>query len=104
MIKSVQTSETAPIASVETLGVRWLGWIRPNAFGIAPKRAMDNVVRAVGRIVVCVDAEAEVRTVMMRSLSSGDPNTFALTALKMTILRWTRYFGAAYSCFAAETT
>ena len=36
---------------------------------------MDSDVRAVGRIVVCVDAAAEVSTAMMRILSSGEPNT-----------------------------
>ncbi len=41
------------------------GWTRPNADGIAFHRAIDSVVRAVGRIVVWVDAEAEVRTVMI---------------------------------------
>jgi len=30
--------------------------------------AIESVVRAVGRIVVCVEAEAEVSTVMIRSL------------------------------------
>ena len=43
--------------------------------GIAPARAIDSVVRAVGRIVVCVEAAAEVSTAMIRILSSGEPNT-----------------------------
>jgi hypothetical protein len=42
---------------------------------MALARAIDSVVRAVGRIVVCVDAAAEVSTAMMRILSSGLPNT-----------------------------
>ena len=75
MMKSVQTSETPPITSVETLGVRCFGLIFPKALGIDPKRAIDRVVRAVGRIVVWVDAEADVSTVMIRSLSSGEPST-----------------------------
>ena len=32
--------------------------------------AIDSVVRAVGRIVVCVEADAEVSTAMISSLSS----------------------------------
>ena len=51
--------------------------IRPKAFGIDPKRAIDRVVRAVGRMVVWVDAEAEVSTAMIRSLSSGEPEHVA---------------------------
>ena len=35
-------------------------------------RAIDSDVRAVGRIVVCVDAAADVSTAMIRILSSGD--------------------------------
>jgi hypothetical protein len=34
--------------------------------GIAPQRAIDSVVRAVGRIVVCVEADAEVRIAITR--------------------------------------
>ena len=43
--------------------------------GIAFQRAIDSVVRAVGRIVVCVEAEAEVSTAMISSLSHGEPKT-----------------------------
>src|SRR4051812_44661386 len=46
---------------VETPGVRYFGWICANALGTALYAAMDRVVRAVGRIVVCVDADADVR-------------------------------------------
>ena len=60
---------------VETSGVRKRGWIRPKLFGIDPKRAIERVVRAVGRIVVWVEAEAEVSTAMIRILSSGEPKT-----------------------------
>ncbi len=49
--------------------------MRPKADGIAFQLAIDRVVRAVGRIVVWVDAEAEVSTAMISSLSSGEPNT-----------------------------
>ncbi len=75
MMTSVQISDTAPITIVETSGVRYRGWIRPKILGIEPKRAIDSVVLAVGRMVVCVDAEAEVSTAMIRILSSGDPRT-----------------------------
>src|SRR3954447_20611813 len=54
--------ETAPIQSVESEGVRYLGWIRANRLGMAPKAAIDRLVRAVGRIVVWVDADADVST------------------------------------------
>ncbi len=47
---------------VESVGVRYFGWIRANLPGIALKAAIDRLVRAVGRIVVWVDAEAEVST------------------------------------------
>ena len=36
---------------------------------------MDSVARVVGRIVVCVEAEAEVSTAMISSLSQGEPST-----------------------------
>ena len=39
------------------------------------QRAIDRLVRAVGRIVVCVDAAAELSTAMISSLSSGEPKT-----------------------------
>src|ERR1700712_2816077 len=54
--------ETPPIQRVESDGVRYFGWIRANRLGIAPNAAIDRLVRAVGRIVVWVDAEAEVST------------------------------------------
>src|ERR1700691_661948 len=48
---------------VDTVGVRKRGWIFANDLGSAPYTAMDRVVRAVGRIVVCVDAAAEDSTI-----------------------------------------
>ena len=42
--------------------MRNLGWIRANLAGIALYTAMESVVLAVGRIVVCVEAAAEVST------------------------------------------
>jgi hypothetical protein len=71
----VQTIESAPIPRVDTDGVRNRGWIRPKTEGIAPQCAIDRVVLAVGRIVVCVDAAADVSTAMIRSLSQPEPNT-----------------------------
>jgi hypothetical protein len=38
-------------------------------------------VRAVGRIVVWVEAAAELSTAMIRSLSSGEPNTLVPSTL-----------------------
>jgi hypothetical protein len=43
--------------------------------GIALERAIESVVRAVGRIVVWVEAAAEESTAMIRILSSGEPKT-----------------------------
>ena len=70
-----QTIDRTPIRIVETCGVWKRGWTRAERPGIAPARAIDSVVRAVGRIVVWVDAAAEVSTAMIRSLSSGEPKT-----------------------------
>ena len=44
--------------------------------------AIDSVVRAVGRIVVCVEAEAEVSTAMISSLSRVPPSTPVPSALR----------------------
>ena len=70
-----QTIESVPIRIVEMCGVRKRGWTLPRLSGIALARAIESVVRAVGRIVVWVDAAAEVSTAMIRSLSSGEPKT-----------------------------
>ena len=70
-----QTIESPPIRIVEMCGVRKSGWTLPRLPGIAWARAIESVVRAVGRIVVWVEAAAEVRTAMIRSLSSGEPKT-----------------------------
>ena len=43
--------------------------------------AIDSVVRAVGRIVVCVEAEAEVSTAMIRNLTPTAPSTRLPSAL-----------------------
>src|SRR3954447_26013660 len=104
MMKIVQISEIAPIVSVETPGVRWRGWIRPKAFGIAPNLAIESVVRAVGRIVVCVDADADVSTAMMSSLSKGEPKTLSPRALRMSLWWWVRNWVPAYDWAAVATS
>ena len=48
---------------------------------MAPWAAIESDVRAVGRIVVWVEAEADVSTAMMRSLSHGEPSTSHPSAL-----------------------
>src|SRR3954447_17019844 len=70
-----QTIDTAPITIVDTSGVWKRGWIRPKIAGIAFWRAIDRLVRAVGRIVVWVEADADVSTAMISSLSSPEPST-----------------------------
>ena len=76
-----QTIETTPIEIVDTVGVWKRGLTSPKTLGSAPQRAIDRLVRAVGRIVVCVDAAAEVSTAMIRSLSSGEPKTWLPSTL-----------------------
>ncbi|HUY48996.1 MAG TPA: hypothetical protein VMV92_25300 [Streptosporangiaceae bacterium] len=63
----------APITSVDTVGVRFLGWILANAPGIALQAAIDRVVRAVGRIVVWVEAAAELSTIRISSRDRNVP-------------------------------
>ena len=43
-------------------------WTRESRLVTAFQCAIDSVVRAVGRIVVCVEADAEVSTAMISSL------------------------------------
>src|ERR1044072_2963793 len=76
-----QTIERAPIQSVDGPGVRKRGWIRPKYFGSAPWAAIDSDVREVGKIVVCVDAEADVSTAMISSLFHAEPSTSLPSAL-----------------------
>jgi hypothetical protein len=77
-----QMIDTTPMTIVETVGVCHLGLTVPNVFGSAPQRAIDRLVRAVGRIVVCVEAAAELSTAMISSLSSGEPKTFVPSTLR----------------------
>ena len=83
---SVKTIESAPMPRVETVGVRYRGWMRPSAGGTAFHRAIESVVRAVGRIVVCVEADAEVSTAMISSLSHGDPKIFVPRTLRTSLV------------------
>ena len=43
--------------------------------------AIESSLRAAGRIVVCVDAAADVSTAMIRNLSKGEPSTRLPVAL-----------------------
>ena len=60
-----QAIDRPPIHHVATSGVRYRGLTLPNVSGMALARAIDRAVREVGRIVVCVDAAADVRTAMI---------------------------------------
>ena len=53
--------------------------------GIASQRAIDRVVRAVGRIVVCVEAAAEVSTATIRNLTPTEPSTPLPSALSTSL-------------------
>src|SRR5215471_1530479 len=66
--------ERAPITRVDTVGVRYLGWILANDSGSAPYAAIDSVVRAVGKIVVWVEAAAELSTIRIRSRDKTVPS------------------------------
>src|SRR5215469_4271473 len=66
--------ERAPITRVDTVGVRYLGWILANDSGSAPYAAIDSVVRAVGKIVVCVEAAAELSTMRISSRDRTVPS------------------------------
>ena len=55
--------------------MRKFGWIVPSFFGAARLAAIESAERVAGRIVVWHDAEADVSTAMISSLSHGDPRT-----------------------------
>src|SRR5882757_9760205 len=78
--------DTMPIQTVDSVGVRYRGWILANRLGSASKTPIDSEVRAVGRIVVWVDAEADVSTLISSSASNSlpivlSPNTAGPIAL-----------------------
>jgi hypothetical protein len=57
--------------------------MRARAAGSASARAIENVVREAGMIVVCVDAIADVTMARMTILSQGVPSTSAPRRAKM---------------------
>src|ERR1700722_4745960 len=76
------TTATAPNTRVENPGDRCVGWMSAKRLGNALCTAIDSDERAAGRMVVCVDDDAEVKTQIMRSLFHGDPNTAVPKALR----------------------
>src|SRR6516165_4615952 len=87
--------EMPPIAIVDTVGVRWRGWIFANEDGIALYTAIDSVVRAVGRIVVWVEAAAEDSTISSSRWVRNDPNA----EVPNTRLPWTDNTSPAFAMF-----
>ncbi len=77
--------------------------MRAKYFGIAPCAAIERLVREVGRIVVCVEADAEVSTAMISSLSQGEPRTSVPSALSTSSALSTRNCGPWKACAAIET-
>jgi len=97
-----QMIESAPIQMVDALGVRYRGWIFAKYFGSAPLAAIESDVRVVGRIVVCVEAAADVRTAMIRMLLA-QPSTPSPSALRTSSAFSSRNAGPAYASAAMET-
>ncbi len=56
------------------------GWMRASDCGIACRRAMDSPVRDAGRIVVCVEAIAEVATASSSTQSQPPSTSVAMVA------------------------
>jgi LacI family transcriptional regulator len=71
VVEAAAEAGVAVVVSVRPRRQRGSGADRPTAWA----RAIDSVVRAVGRIVVWVEAAAEESTAMIRILSSGEPKT-----------------------------
>src|ERR1700747_1199041 len=67
-------TEATPTTTVDTVGVRYRGLILANCGGSARWAAMDSVVRAAGKIVVWVDAAAELSTIKISSLDKTVPS------------------------------
>src|SRR5580704_5650682 len=74
--------EHTPIQMVAVLGVWNRGSIRAKYRGIAPCAAIERTVRVVGRIVVWVDARADVSTAKIKSRSHGGASTAVPSALR----------------------
>ena len=69
--------------AVPHTGVWKRGLTRDQMLGMAPCDAIESVVRAPGRIVVSVDAVADVSTTAISSLSSVEPSTALPSGLRM---------------------
>ena len=69
--------------AVPQTGVWKRGLTLRRSSGMAPCDAIERVVLAPGRIVVSVDAVAEVSTTAMSSLSSVEPSTAEPSGLRM---------------------
>src|SRR5579864_7464708 len=95
--------DTAAIQIVDTPGVRKRGWILAKCFGIAPCAAIARVARVVGKIVVCVEAEADVSTAMISSLSRCQGMTWLPSALRMSSAWALRKPTPWYACAAIDT-
>src|SRR5512132_446350 len=67
--------DARPKTHVDHVGVWKRGSISAKRFGKALCAAIDSVVRAVGRIVVCVDAIADDRIASISSLFHGLPTS-----------------------------
>src|ERR1700691_4759999 len=81
-----QMTEMTQKARVENPGDRYLGWMSANFLGNALCTAIDKEERAAGRMVVCVDDEADVSTQMMSSLFHGDPKTAVPRAFRTSLM------------------
>src|SRR6201989_3317431 len=62
-----------PMPHVAELGVRERGWLFAKRGGIARYAPIDRAARAVGKIVVCVDAADDVSTEMIRRITKAEP-------------------------------
>src|SRR5215475_4296982 len=83
------------MTTVDTVGVMNRGWTFANDFGSALYAAMDSVVRAVGRIVVWVDAAAEESTISSSRWARNEPQA----ELPNTRLPWIDSTSPALSMF-----
>src|SRR5437764_8718276 len=83
----------APMAIVDTVGVRYRGCIFANDDGIALYTDIDSVVRAVGRIVVWVDAAAEDSTMSSSRWVRNEPKA----EVPKTRLPWTDSTSPAFA-------
>ncbi len=94
--------DSTPKSIVATCGVMKRGCTTPRPAGIAPERAIDSVVRAVGRIVVCVDAAADVSTAMISRLSNVPPSTSVPRIASAS--SWSESFSVPAKAIAAVAT